>query len=1084
MELWIASNPTDCPLFCGGKPLNLRNYLAGELLERTLAQSDYIVGHRKLVSALLVDMGGLASLAEEPGMEIGPSVYEQLCEIIVRKVCNYEGIVNLVVDQMALALFGAPIPVEDSAQRAIRAAMAIHRDLIGFSDFMRDRTDGPPILLRMGINTGPVVVESIGSDLRIGLTAVENTFRRASEMVALAEPGTTYVSEETFELTEGFFRFEALGKEVVDDRDRSVKAYRVLGRSSTRTRFDVNAERGLTRFVGRDRDIEVLLDAYEKARDGRGQICSIVGEAGVGKSRLLYEFRKALSNEDVTFLEGKCLSYGREAAYLPIIDILKSNFDIRDTDTEFQIRNKVRNELALLGVDEAGVLPYLLELLSVKESGIDEIAMSPEARKEGIVQALRRPLLKGARRRPIIIALEDLHWMDGSSEDILNSLVNDIRNARVLIVSTYRPKYSHGWGAKPFHVQVNLDPLSTGDSLAMVAHLVGTYDIARNLEMLILDKTAGVPFYIEEFVRSLKDLKIVERRGNRYSLCEDRAGLTIASTIQDVIMARVDALPASAKQVLQVGSVIEREFTHRLIARVMDLPEHELVSRLSILRYSDLLYERGVYPDSTYVFKHVLIRDVCYHSLAESTRRGYHRRIAEVIDQHFPEMAEGNPEVSGHHYTEAGLPEPAASFWHRAGEIAVRRSANREAISHLKRALTMLRALPANPESLRRELDVQLALGPALMAVKGYADPAVEKAYGRARELCNGVGEPLELFNVLRGLWGFYIVRGDLQTAHELGRRCLVLAEEDGSPALRLWAHYMLGMTVFHLGELVAALKHFDNGLTIYDMDKRRSPRALQDPGVACLSYKAAALWLLGYPDRGVEISREAVRLAERLSHPFSLVYALSIGGLVSQLCSNVQEVRERAEAAGALCQDHGIRYWSAWGPILRGWAMAQEGRREEGILLQQEGLASYNSTGARLVRTYFLTVLAESHQGSGKTDEALAVINEGLETGERTGERWFEAELHRLKGDTLLEASDDHWPEAQECLKRALETARSQGARSLELRAAVSLFHLFRKRGMLQQGRQILRDIYDQFTEGFNCADLHRAKNLLEEDG
>jgi predicted ATPase len=294
----------------------------------------------------------------------------------------------------------------------------------------------------------------------------------------------------------------------------------------------------------------------------------------------------------------------------------------------------------------------------------------------------------------------------------------------------------------------------------------------------------------------------------------------------------------------------------------------------------------------------------------------------------------------------------------------------------------------------------------------------------------------------------------------------------------------MLGMTIFHLGGLAEALKHFESGLAIYDMDKRRSHRALQDPGVACLSYRAAAFWLLGYPDQAVEISREAIRLADRLSHPFSLAYALNIGGLVSQLCRNVQEVRDRAEAAEALCQDHGIPYWSAWGPILRGWALAREGRNEEGIRLQQEGLASYNSTGARLVRTYFLTLLVESYRESGRTEEALAVIEEGLTTGERTGERWFEAELHRLKGDILLESAPDQWSAAQECLNKALDTARSQSAKSLELRAAMSLFKLYRNRGALQQGRQILLGIYEQLTEGIHCADVRDAQSLLEEVG
>lgn len=1084
LEVWISSGGPRCAPSLRGKQVDPREYLAADLQERILSQRDYIIGRRKLVAVLLVDMVGYVFGPAPAHFEEGSLLLDQFYAMIIQKICDYEGLVNDVVDHMILALFGAPIPLEDAPQRAIRAALAIHRELFGFGHLISTGDRAPGIPMRTGIGTGPVVVESIGKDLRVSLTAVEDTIRVACRMVGLAEPGTIYVTEDTFKLTEGLFRFEALGEEVAGALSGKVNAYRVLGSSSTRTRFDVHAERGLTRFIGRDRDSEALLDAYEKAKDGRGQVCSIAGDAGVGKSRLLYEFRKAVATGDVTFLEGKCLSYGRGAAYHPIIDILKSHYDIHDGDSDSEIRRKVKRELKRLAVDEEKILPYVLELLSVKESGIDEIATSAAARKEGIVEALRLPLLRAAQLGPVVIAIEDLHWMDGSSEDIVNQLVDTIPESRVLLVCTYRTEYVHTWGAKSFHTQVNLAPLSSSDSLVMVAHLVGTYEIASNLAQLILEKTAGVPFYIEEFVRSLKDLQIVERDGNRYSLREDQAGLTIASTIQDVIMARVNALPVSAKQVLQVGSVIEKEFSHRLIARVTDIPENELVARLSILRYEDLIYERGIYPESTYVFKHALIRDVCYQSLEDRTRRAFHRRIGEVMEQHFPEIAAGSPEVLGHHFTEARLLEPAATYWQKAGEIAVRRSANREAIDHFVKALSMLKALPESLERTRQELNVQLALGPTLMAAKGYAAPAVEQAYLRARELCEQLGEWPMLYTVLRGLWGVYIVRARLQDSLELGKQCLALAERMKSPPLFIWSHQMVGQTATHLGELALARQQFDEGLRLYDAQKRRTPRALQDPAVACLSYKSSVLWLLGYPDQALAASRRAVELARRLSHPFSLAYALIFAAVVCQFGRMAHECIEYAEAAWDLASDQGILYWSAVSRVLRALARIEIGDRQEAIALAHRALTAYAMTGSKLMRPYWLGVVAEARAKEGETYEAIRLLEEAQAVMETSGERWAEAELHRLRGELLLSLSPRDVTGGEACLKKALETARRHQARAWELRATVSMSRLRQMQGRTDQARTLLEQACGAFTEGFGAPDFREAEILLEELG
>jgi class 3 adenylate cyclase len=565
---------------------------------------------------MFCDMEGFTALSERIGPEEAYAIMDQVYEILIHKVHDYEGTVNEMTGDGIMALFGAPIALEDAPQRAIRSAYSIHREMTRFSDKIgQDRGDIPPLKMRIGIHTGPVVVGTLGNDLRVEFKAVGDTVNLASRMEDLADSGATYVTEETFKLTEGLFRYESLGEKEIKGKREPVKAYRVIGPSTRRTRFDVSAERGLTPFVGRERALELLLDGFQRAKAGRGQAFSITAEAGVGKSRLLYEFIKSIGNEDITYLEGKCLSYSRGVAYHPVIDILKSNFYIREDDGDLEIRGKVKRGLKIVGVDEASTLPYLLELLSVKDSGIDELSLNPEARRARIIEALNRIVLKGSEIRPVVMAIEDLHWIDESSEERFKSLLGSISGARVFLIFTYRPEYVHTWGKKSYHSQVNLNRLSNRESLAMVAHLLGTEDIDSDLEELILGKTEGIPFFIEEFIKSLMELKIIEQKENRYYLVKDIEDVIVPSTVQDVIMARVDSLPEGAKGVLQTGSVAGREFSQDLIQMVTGRSERELLSHLSVLKDAELLYERGIYPQSTYIFKHALTQEVVYNSL-------------------------------------------------------------------------------------------------------------------------------------------------------------------------------------------------------------------------------------------------------------------------------------------------------------------------------------------------------------------------------------------------------------------------------------------------------------------------------------
>ncbi len=710
-DLSLPSKPIPKELTFEEKLAKIQRYLPKDLTQKILAQRDRIEGERKQVTVMFCDMEGYTSLTEKLGSEEMYSVMDQVYEILIHKVHDYEGTVNELTGDGIMALFGAPIALEDAPQRAIRSALAIHREINKFSDQLKSEKRMPSIKMRIGIHTGPVVVGALGNDLRVEFKAVGDTVNLASRMEGLAEPGTTYVTEDTFKLTEGFFRFEALGEKRVKGKEELVKVYQVIAPSTRRTRFDVSAERGLTPFVGRERELELLLDGFERAKAGKGQAFSIISEAGCGKSRLLYEFRKAVVNEDVNFLEGKCLSYSRGAAYHPVIDILKSNFDIQEGEGDQEIREKVKKGLELMGVDEASTLPYLLELLSVKDSGIDLIPMSPEARKDRINEAIKRIVLKGSEVRPLIIAFEDLHWIDKSSEDVVKNHLESIPGSKVLLIFTYRPEFVHTWGAKSYHNQLTLHRLSNKESLEMLTSILGTREIEKSLEEIILEKTEGVPFFIEEFIKSLKDLKIIERKENAYQLSKGIQKLAIPSTIQDVIMARVDSLPERAKEVLQTGSVIEREFSYPLINRVTGLPEKELLSHFSILKDSELLYERGIYPQSNYIFKHALTREVVYDSILAKRKKKLHEEIGNAIEELYKDSLSEHYEVLSEHYFLSENYSKCAEYSRLTGRKAEKAASFNDAIALAKKRVASLERLPRTGEVDKQIIDAGTILG-------------------------------------------------------------------------------------------------------------------------------------------------------------------------------------------------------------------------------------------------------------------------------------------------------------------------------------------------------------------------------------
>jgi class 3 adenylate cyclase/tetratricopeptide (TPR) repeat protein len=966
-DLVVPSEPSGKELSFEEKIDKIQRYLPKGLTEKILSQRDRIEGERKQVTVMFCDLEGFTPLTARLGPEDAYGIMDRVYELLIHKVHDYEGTVNEMTGDGVMALFGAPIALEDAPQRAIRSALAIHREMAKFSDRLKQEKEGiPPLKMRIGIHTGSVVVGTLGNNLRVEFKAVGDTVNLASRIEGLAEPGATYVTQETFRLTEGLFQFEALGEKEIKGKEEPVSVYRVIAPSTRRTRFDVSAERGLTPFVGRERELELLLDGFERARRGRGQAFSIVAEAGVGKSRLLYEFRKAVSNEDVTFLEGKCLSYSRGTAYHPVIDILRSNFDVREGDEDSTIREKVKKGLTTLDVDVESTRPYILDLFSVKDAGLGKISMSPEGRKGQIIDAINRITLKGSEIRALIMAFEDLHWMDESSEDVLRYLLENISGARVFLLFTYRPEFVHTWGGRSYHNQVNLNRLSNRESMTMAGHLLNTRDFDRDFEDFILEKTEGVPFFIEEFVRSLKDLKIIERDDSRYRLVRDVRDVTVPSTIQDVIMARIDSLPEGAKEVLQTGSAIEREFSYALIRRVMGIPEQELLTQLSVLKDSELLYERGIHPQSTYIFKHALTQEVAYDSLVKQRRQDIHTRIAQGMEELYADRIEEHFETLSHHFEQSGHAAKAIDYLILAGEKSNKHNALQAASEFFQKAL-----------ELRERERIQL-----------NAEQDVRLHRGRAR-----------------AAWGI----GDIDTAAEGYKKIIEVSQREGM--LDQERKGLLGLTsmMYMWPVRVEAENTLKEAI---NWAREKEDKAFES---ITLSNMGHCRTVYGDPQKAIHMALDAEQIAVKTGKALPIFTARITRSFVERVIGNPKKTVELTEGMYESLHRNYSLIALMNVVLVRGTALAEIGRIEDSILLLREGMGIFEKFGAffRLASLHNTLGYAYGEIHQHQRAWALNLKSEEIARGQMEKHplgRHLYAELHAQASVNLMENLFDQW--------------------------------------------------------------------------
>ena len=1059
------------------------SYTPAHLAERIRA-TVITDGERKTITALFADLKGSTALIEGLDPEEARAIIDPALQLMMDAVHRYEGYVAQVLGDGVFALFGAPLAHEDHPQRALYAALRMQDEMRRYGDQVRLK-HGVPLAMRVGINTGEVVVRSIHKDdLHTDYVPVGHSTNLAARMEQMATPGSILITEYTRKLVEGYFELKALGAAEIKGVEALLTVYEVQGAGPLHTRLQVTAtRRGLTRFVGRQSEMEQLQRALEHAKAGHGQIVGTMGEPGLGKSRLFYEF-KLLSLGGCLVQEAYSVSHGKATAYLPVIELLKSYFDIQPHDDERKRQEKVTGKVLRLDRSLEDTLPYLFALLGIEEQPSPLQQMDAQIRRRRTFDALKKLVLRESLNQPLLLIFEDLHWIDSETQGFLDVLSESVASAGILLLINYRPEYQHEWGSKTYYTQLRLSPLGPTEAAELLSFLLGNDASLTPVKHLILAKTEGTPFFMEEVVQTLVEEGVVTGGQGNYRLQRAPAALHISPTVHGVLAARIDRLAPEEKTLLQHLAVIGREFPLSLVRQVVAQPEEELYRLLASLQRKEFLYEQPAFPEVEYSFKHALTQEVAYGTVLQERRKALHKRTAQAIEALYGERVEEHYSDLAYHYSRSGNTEKAIEYLHRAGQQAVQRSANAEAVSHLTTALELLTTLPETPARVQQELALQLTLGVPLQILKGEAAPEVGQTYNRILELCRQVGETTQFFPALFGLWRFYFLRADMHKAHELAEQMMHLAQNSHDPSLLLEAYRALGTNLFWLGEMRQGRRHLEEGIALYDVQKYRAHAFLygSDPGVFCLCFAGWNLWCLGYPDQALKSTQDALRLAHELAHPFTLAFALSITALFHQFRQEEATVQERAEASLMLSIEHGFIYRAAWATLLQGWALAAQGHREEGVVRMQEGLAAQRATRSEAVTPYYLALLAVIYGKMGRAGEGLAALSEASALRQRTGEQWYEAELYRLKGELTLQQSGVHDPgsEAEACFYKALEIARQQQAKSWELRATISLTRLWQQQGKLAEAHQMLSEIYNWFTEGFDTKDLQEAKALL----
>ena len=1023
---------------------------------------------RRQLTVMFVDLVGSTALSGRLDPEEMQEVLRAYQNAVTGEVARYGGHVAKLMGDGVLAYFGWPRAEEDEAERAVRAGLAI-TGAVG-----RLATPaGEPLATRVGIATGLVVVgDLVGAGAAREEAVVGETPNLAARLQEATAPGAVVVADGTGRLLGEVFELRPLGPTRLKGFADPVAAFRVAGERPADSRFEARRPGLLPPMVGRDQELALVLDRWRQAAAGEGQAVLLVGEAGIGKSRLVRAALDAVAGEEHTALRYQCSPHHTGTALWPVTQQLGFVAGLTPADPDGAKLDKLEALLRAGAARPDETVPLVAALLGI-ESGdrYPALDLTPQQRRVRTLAALVEQLLGLARHRPVLMVLEDAHWIDPTTLELVGLALDRIAGARVLMLLTSRPDNQPSLGGHPHVTRLTLNRLGRGPTEAIVAALAGGESLPPGVLGEIAARADGVPLFVEELTKAVLETGAAG------------AGSTVPASLHASLMARLDRVPG-VKEVAQVAACVGREFAYPLLAAVSPLPEPGLRAALDRLVAAELVFSRGEPSEASYTFKHALVREAAHESLLKSRRQQLHARIARALEERWPETVKTEPELLAQHCTEAGLVEQAVEYRLRAGQQALARSATAEAVAQLSRGLELLAGLPDGPERRRREVGLQLGLGPALIAAKGFAAPETGRAYARACELCRELGDTRRLFPALFGQAAVHWQRAEVVAMQEVARELLRSAEEQGDAAAEVVGHRLLGNSSFQLGRLAESRAHSEAGITLHDATRDLNSRFVYalDSRVICLHWLSHALLTLGYPSQARARSGEAIAAARPLAHPNTMSQALVSDCTLHQLLRDRREAQEQAVALIALATEHGFPLWLTVGVVVRGWALADGGRVEEGIAVMRRGLADYRATGAETWSPYFLGLLAEAHGRGGQAAAGLRLAADALDRVERTGVRWIEAELHRLRGELLLTVPEADQPEVETCFVRALTVAREQGARLWELRAATSLARLWRDQGRRAEAHDLLAPIHDWFTEGFDTPDLQDAKALLDE--
>jgi class 3 adenylate cyclase/predicted ATPase/energy-coupling factor transporter ATP-binding protein EcfA2 len=1026
----------------------------------------------------LADSTGLSGRLDPEDLRELIRAYQQAACVVIQR---FDGHVAQYLGDGLLVYFGYPSAHEDDAHRAVRAGLGI---LAGLDELnvILDRRHGVRVALRVGVHTGVVVVGDVGGGGRRERLALGETPNIAARLQALATVNTLLVSERTRQLLHGAFDVEDLGAQQLKGLAEPMRAYRVHRASTVESRFEAATTGGLTPLVGRDAELSLLAKRWEDAKAGEGQVVVLIGEPGIGKSRLTEALRHRIASDSQTRLRYQCSPYYASSAFHPFIVQLERAAHFEADDTSAQKLAKLEALLSEAVASAHDVMPLFAAMLSLPiDDRYRPLSLSPEKQRAKTIEALGDQLVGLARQQPVFVTFEDAHWADPTSIDVLAHIVPRISDHRVLVVITCRPEFVAPWSVGAHVTSLSLQRLSRAEVSLFIGHVAGGSPLPRALVAEIAAKTDGVPLYIEELTKSMLESGLVAAVDASASVSV--ASAAIPATLQDALMARLDRL-APVREIAQIGAALGRDFSHEMVAAVARMPTNELEAGLDRLVRAELLVRYGEAPDAHYRFKHALIRDTAYATLLRSQRHELHAQIATVIKEQARAVVTTTPEILAHHYTEAGRVPEAMPYWIEAGQRATERSAHMEAIAHCTKGLDVLKTLPDAPERTAHELALCLALGTALVATKGYAASEVQQIFSRARELCTTVGDTLQRFRTLAGLFVYYEVRAVLGTAHELTQELLVLARDHGDAGLRVRADSNTGQILFLRGDLRQSRMVFERGIAAYD-PSRHQPQMMgswQDHGVTCRSFLALVLALEGHVDQAKEMSRRALTLSEELDHPYSRTFALFFAAWLHALLKERAQAGERGDAAVALAVEHGFAVFEAIGTVVRGWAHATHDQASAGFAELSRGLDAYRATGAEFLRPYQLALLADTFHHQGRHQAALTTLADALIIINKTGERWWEAEIHRMQGELLGQQANPDARTVERCFQKAIEVARQQDAKLLELRATIDLGRLWQRLGRRAEAYDRLVQVSGSFPEPFDSRDREEASALLTE--